>query len=147
MDRIDLPDKLFFKIGEVAELAGIKPHVLRYWETEFPHIKPQKSRSGQRLYRRRDLEAVLAIKHLLYDLKFTIDGARRQLREAGVEATIPPPDPEKVAATVREQAMEETANRVAVARAELTRRHEGHLLELRAEVKKFLEALDKPETR
>jgi DNA-binding transcriptional MerR regulator len=73
-------EKLYFKIGEVAEIVGVAPHVLRYWETEFPTIKPQKSRSQQRVFRRRDVETLLKIKHLLYDEKFTIAGARRQLR-------------------------------------------------------------------
>lgn len=73
-------EKLYFKIGEVAEIVGVAPHVLRYWETEFPSIKPQKSRSQQRVFRRRDVETLLKIKHLLYDEKFTIAGARRQLR-------------------------------------------------------------------
>jgi DNA-binding transcriptional MerR regulator len=74
-----IPDKLYFRIGEVSELAQTKPYVLRYWETEFPMLKPQKSRSGHRLYRRRDVEMVLEIKRLLYEKGFTIEGARRQL--------------------------------------------------------------------
>ncbi len=78
---VALPDKLFFKIGEVAKLTGIKPYVLRYWETEFPAIRPQKSRSLQRLYRRKDVETVLNIRDLLYEQRFTIEGARRRLRE------------------------------------------------------------------
>ena len=77
--RVELPDKLFFKIGEVASLTEVKPHVLRYWESEFSCIRPQKSKTNQRLYRRADVEAVLAVKHLLYDRKFTIEGAKRQL--------------------------------------------------------------------
>jgi DNA-binding transcriptional MerR regulator len=74
-----IPDKLYFRIGEVSELAQTQPYVLRYWETEFPMLKPQKSRSGHRLYRRRDVEMVLEIKRLLYEKGFTIEGARRQL--------------------------------------------------------------------
>ncbi len=95
--RPDLPDKLYFKIGEVAKLTGIKQHVLRYWESEFPAIRPQKSKTNQRLYRRKDIEAILAVKHLLYDRKFTIEGARRFLREEGLDGAAPPPDPEAVA--------------------------------------------------
>lgn len=76
-------DKLYFKIGEVAEIVGVAPHVLRYWETEFAAIKPQKSRTRQRVYRRRDVATLLRIKQLLYVDKFTIAGARRRLREAG----------------------------------------------------------------
>ena len=74
-----IPDKLYFRIGQVSELVQTKPYVLRYWETEFPMLKPQKSRSGHRLYRRRDVEMVLEIKRLLYAKGFTIEGARRQL--------------------------------------------------------------------
>ena len=77
----DIPDKQYFKIGEVAEIAGVEPYVLRYWETEFKAIRPEKTRSNQRLYRRRDVETVLTIKHLLYDEGFRIDGAKRRLRE------------------------------------------------------------------
>lgn len=80
MDR-QVPDKLYFKIGEVAELTGVKPHVLRYWESEFAAIRPVKSRSRQRLYRRKDIETVLRIKELLYGQGFTIAGARNKLRE------------------------------------------------------------------
>jgi DNA-binding transcriptional MerR regulator len=74
-----IPDKLYFRIGEVSELTQTKPYVLRYWETEFPTLKPQKSRSGHRVYRRRDVEMILEIKRLLYEKGFTIEGARRQL--------------------------------------------------------------------
>lgn len=75
----DIPDKLFFKIGEVANLLDLKAHVLRYWETEFSCLKPVKSRSNQRLYRRQDVEMALLIKDLLYQRGFTIAGARNQL--------------------------------------------------------------------
>jgi len=76
-----IPDRLYFRIGDVAELVGVKPYVLRYWETEFPMIAPQKSASGQRVYRRSDVETVLMIKHLLYTERYSIDGARKRLRE------------------------------------------------------------------
>ena len=75
----DIPDKLYFRIGEVARLAGIKPYVLRFWESEFPSLGPKKSGTGHRLYRRKDVEMLLRIKHLLYDRRFTIDGARQFL--------------------------------------------------------------------
>lgn len=75
----EIPDKLFFKIGEVAELLDLKTHVLRYWETEFSCLRPVKSRSNQRLYRRHDVETALLIKDLLYQRGFTIAGARSQL--------------------------------------------------------------------
>ena len=76
IDKVYLPDKQYFKIGEAAELLGLKPHVLRYWESEFPQIKPQKSPSGQRLYKRKDVELLCEIRSLLYNSKFTIAGAR-----------------------------------------------------------------------
>jgi DNA-binding transcriptional MerR regulator len=76
----DLPDKLYFKIGEVAKLVGVKPYVLRYWETEFPAIRPGKTRSKHRLYRRRDVEALLEIKRLLHNERYTIEGAKRRLK-------------------------------------------------------------------
>lgn len=75
-----IPEKIFFKIGEVCDLAGVQAHVLRYWETEFPMLAPQKNRSGQRTYRRRDVEIALRIKELLYDELFTIAGAKKKLQ-------------------------------------------------------------------
>src|SRR5437016_6452658 len=77
----EIPDKLYFRIGEVARLAGIKPYVLRFWETEFSGLGPKKSGTGQRLYRRKDVELVLEIKRLLYDKRFTIEGARKFLQD------------------------------------------------------------------
>ena len=79
-DEIKIPEKRYFKIGEVAELSGVKPYVLRYWETEFP-FSPKKSKTGQRLYRKEDIEKVLEIRRLLYDDGFTIAGARRHLTQ------------------------------------------------------------------
>jgi DNA-binding transcriptional MerR regulator len=76
-----IPEKLFFRIGEVCELIKVQPHVLRYWETEFPMLAPQKNRAGQRVYRRKDVEMVLRIRDLLYEEKFTIAGAKKKLAE------------------------------------------------------------------
>ncbi len=76
-----LPDKLYFRIGEVSDIVGVKPYVLRYWETEFTDVKPSKSKSGQRLYKKRDVELLLRIKELLYDERFTINGAKQRLKE------------------------------------------------------------------
>ena len=76
---IGIPDKLFFKIGEVAELVSLRPSVLRYWESEFACLKPGKSRSGQRLYSKKDVELVFDIKRLLYSEKLTIEGAKKQI--------------------------------------------------------------------
>ena len=75
----EIPDKLYFRIGEVARLAGIKPYVLRFWESEFTSLGPKKSGTGHRLYRRKDVELVLEIKRLLYDRRYTIEGARKVL--------------------------------------------------------------------
>jgi DNA-binding transcriptional MerR regulator len=77
----EIPNKLYFRIGEVSRLAGVKPYVLRYWETEFPSIGPKKSGSNHRLYRRKDVELILEIKRLLYDKRFTIEGARKFLED------------------------------------------------------------------
>jgi DNA-binding transcriptional MerR regulator len=76
---VHIPEKLFFKIGEVCEITGIQAHVLRYWESEFPTLAPQKNRAGQRTYRRRDVEMVLRIKELLYEEQYTIAGAKKKL--------------------------------------------------------------------
>jgi DNA-binding transcriptional MerR regulator len=75
-----IPDKLFFRIGEVSQLVGVEPYVLRYWESEFPGLSPKKSNTGQRMFRRKDVEMLLNIKQLLYDKKFTIEGARKALK-------------------------------------------------------------------
>ena len=74
-----IPQKIFFRIGEVCELIKVQPHVLRYWETEFPMLTPQKNRAGQRVYRRKDVEMVMRIRDLLYEEKFTIAGAKKKL--------------------------------------------------------------------
>ncbi len=94
-----IPEKLFFKIGEVCDIAGVQAHVLRYWETEFPMLQPQKNRAGQRTYRRRDVEMALRIKELLYDEQYTIAGAKKKLagelrgpsRESGQPLLSKPP--------------------------------------------------------
>ena len=87
--RTEIPAKLYFRIGEAASVVGVEPHVLRYWETEFRSIRPKKSARGQRVYSRREVETLVRIRELLYDQGFTIAGAKRRLRERGVE----PPDP------------------------------------------------------
>jgi DNA-binding transcriptional MerR regulator len=76
---VAIPEKLFFKIGEVCDLAGVQAHVLRYWESEFPMLAPQKNRAGQRVYRKRDVEMALRIKELLYEDQYTIAGAKKRL--------------------------------------------------------------------
>lgn len=77
---VAIPEKIFFKIGEVCDIVGVQAHVLRYWETEFTQLSPQKNRSGQRSYRRRDVEIALRIKELLYDEMYTIAGAKKKLQ-------------------------------------------------------------------
>ena len=81
--EILIPEKLYFRIGEVARLCRLPAYVLRFWETEFPQLKPVKSSTGQRMYRRRDVESVVRIKQLLYDEGYTIAGARQHLRDEG----------------------------------------------------------------
>jgi DNA-binding transcriptional MerR regulator len=90
-----IPEKLFFKIGEVCDIAGVQAHVLRYWETEFPMLQPQKNRAGQRTYRRRDVEMALRIKELLYDEQYTIAGAKKKLvgEQRGPRDSGQPPAP------------------------------------------------------
>jgi DNA-binding transcriptional MerR regulator len=96
----NIPNKLFFKIGEVCDLAGLEAYVLRFWETEFPNLAPQKSKTGHRVYRKEDVEMVLKIKSLLYDRGFTIAGARKQLsRSKPLEV----PERDRVLAKVRDE--------------------------------------------
>lgn len=106
-------DKLYFKIGEVAAIVGVEAHVLRFWEREFQALRPSKSRSGQRVYRRRDVELLLKIRHLLYDEKLTIAGARQRLREAVDEVAAAPP----MAAFVAERSGAALAAKIAELRA------------------------------
>jgi len=79
-DTIEIPDKVFFRIGEVAEITGVKRHVLRFWEKEFPRLRPPKSKTNQRRYRRQDIELILRIKELVWERKFTIEGARLEIK-------------------------------------------------------------------
>ena len=79
-EPVSIPDKLYFKIGEVSELLGVPAYVLRFWETEFKRIKPKRTSSGQRLYRKKDVEFIFNIKHLLYEKRFTIPGAKLHLK-------------------------------------------------------------------
>jgi DNA-binding transcriptional MerR regulator len=125
VDEPEVPVKLYYRIGEVSQIVGVEPHVLRYWETEFRSIRPQKSRKGQRIYSRRDVDKLLKVKDLLYTHGFTIAGARKRLREAGAEAE---PERPVVAAPVT------TGGLSAQAR--------GQLVELRAEVQRMLSELE-----
>lgn len=123
-DEAEVPVKLYYRIGEVSQIVGVEPHVLRYWETEFRSIRPQKSRKGQRIYSRRDVDRLLKVKDLLYTHGFTIAGARKRLREGGPEpeAARPAPAPEVAAA--------------------LPSRARGALVELRDEIRRLLSELD-----
>jgi len=90
---MDFPDKLYYRIGEVSKIAGVPAYVLRFWESEFSVIRPGRSASGQRLYRKKDVERILNVKQLLYEKKFTIEGARKHLKlksDATYDAATPP---------------------------------------------------------
>ena len=142
MAHVELPDKLYFKIGEVGDIVGVKQHVLRYWESEFPAIRPQKSRTNQRLYRRKDVEAVIAIKHLLYDRKFTIEGAKKYMKEQGVDASLPPVDVDAVAENVRQQTIDEMSSEISRIGRTVRDRYERHLVELKNELQAFLKRIE-----
>jgi DNA-binding transcriptional MerR regulator len=121
-----IPSKLFFKIGEVCELTDTQPYVLRYWESEFPALAPAKNNSGQRIYRRRDIETILRIKTLLYEEGFTIAGAKKKLElemKEQMKAGTTTPPPEVVAAAGSDGLKDE-------------------ILSIRAELKGILELID-----
>ncbi len=120
-NRESLPAKLYFRIGEVAELVGVEPHVLRYWEREFRAIRPTKSAKGQRVYSRRDVENLMRVRELLYREGFTIAGAKKKLQRAGVEPRPANDVDPRMAAKLREQ-----------------------LLALRTEIEAFLAELERP---
>ena len=126
MDRL-IPNKLFFKIGEVCELTDTQPYVLRYWESEFPALAPAKNNSGQRIYRRRDIETILRIKTLLYEEGFTIAGAKKKLelemKEQMKAGTTTTPPPEVMAAAGSDGLKEE-------------------ILSIRTELREILELID-----
>lgn len=131
-DETDVPVKLYYRIGEVSQIVGVEPHVLRYWETEFRSIRPQKSRKGQRIYSRRDVDRLLKVKDLLYTHGFTIAGARKRLRDVGSEAETERAALPAAAATPAEEAVGPGPQL------------RGVLLELRAEIQKMLGELDDP---
>jgi DNA-binding transcriptional MerR regulator len=110
---ISIPEKLFFKIGEVCDICGVQAHVLRYWESEFPMLAPQKNRAGQRTYRKRDVEMALRIKELLYEDQYTIAGAKKklasELRGASKLKVVPAPDPNAPAAPSAQPTLQSAA--------------------------------------
>jgi len=103
MRTMTIPDRLFFRIGEVCKIVGVETYVLRFWESEFPELAPQKSKAGHRVYKRKDVEMVLQIKDLLYNRGFTIAGARKQLTKS---RRLQGPEREKMLVDVREQLRE-----------------------------------------
>ncbi len=102
----ELSDKLFFSIREVSDVCAVEPHVLRYWETEFKHIKPVKKSGNRRFYRHRDVYAVLQIKHLLYDLNFTIRGAKKRLLSGDLEDIVEAKDSQAVLRQLKQELQE-----------------------------------------
>ena len=114
-DRPTIPDKMFFRIGEAASLVGVENHVLRYWESEF-RMRPQRSASGQRMYRRKDLEKFLRIKSLVHDQGFTIAGARQALKDGRTGAAVGV-EPARIVDAV--ERLEAARTRVAAVRKEL----------------------------
>lgn len=127
-----IPDKVFFKIGEVSRIIGVPEHTLRYWEDEFGQIRPEKTRSGQRLYRRRDIELLLQIKQLLWEEKFRIAGARERLKHSD------PSEQEKVAL---ESAKTQESLRIETEALKET------LSRIRREVDSLLKLVDKTDSR
>ncbi|ATX81898.1 DNA-binding transcriptional regulator, MerR family [Mariprofundus ferrinatatus] len=102
----ELSDKLFFSIREVSDICGVEPHVLRYWESEFKHIKPVKKSGNRRFYRHRDIYAVLQIKHLLYDLNFTIRGAKKRLLNGDLEEIVEQKDSQTILRQLKQELIE-----------------------------------------
>jgi DNA-binding transcriptional MerR regulator len=137
--------KLYYRIGEVAGIVGVEPHVLRYWETEFPSIKPQKSRSGQRVYSRRDVDKLLRVKELLYAQRFTIAGARQRLREAATDVSVPSAEPEAVvdsASPIIETVAVSAPRPSPDGRSQAAQSLRTTLLGVRGDVSRLLEALN-----
>ena len=116
-----IPDRLYFKIGDVARICGVETYVLRFWETQFPQLKPKKSGTGQRLYRRHDVELALKIKHLVHAEGYTLSGARQALEQAHTRKTPPPASNSRLPlpSAVSAQSQENLAATVARARNEL----------------------------
>ncbi len=121
LDSPQIPDRLYFKIGDVARICGVEAYVLRFWETQFPQLKPNKSGTGQRLYRRKDVELVLKIKHLVHAEGYTLSGARQALEQAHTRKNSPPEQNSKLPqlAAISTQLQDDLSATVAKARAEL----------------------------
>ena len=130
--------KLYYRIGEVAQIVGVQPHVLRYWETEFRTIRPQKSHKGQRVYSRRDVEKLLKVKDLLKNQGFTIAGAKKKLRDPEAQAAL---EVETVVETVVERPVEPPPREPARGQREQMREA---LLALREDIRAMLDDLGSP---
>lgn len=128
--QTSMPPKLYFRIGEVAELVGVEPHVLRYWEREFRSIRPTKSAKGQRVYSRRDVENLMRVRQLLYSEGFTIAGAKKKLQRAGVEADGEPQGEAEAAAAAEVEDAASTADASGKTR--------DQLIAMRREIEAFL---------
>jgi DNA-binding transcriptional MerR regulator len=143
MDR-QIPNKLFFKIGEVCEITDTQPYVLRYWESEFPALAPAKNSSGQRIYRRKDIETVLRIKQLLYDEGFTIAGAKKRLEAEMTGRGVTPSS--MASESVAEEKSPATVPAPAEAEADAVPgddKTRAVLLEVRSQLRELLTFLDK----
>ena len=143
---VSLPSKLFFRIGEVAGLVGVEPHVLRYWEREFRSIRPTKSAKGQRVYSRKDVENLLRVRDLLYRDGFTIAGAKKQLANGAGEAQPESATASALAADDERSALLEDADEELpsgpISTTEVAVDSRAKLAALRAEVEGFLEELE-----
>ncbi len=139
----ELPAKLYFRIGEVAGLVGVEPHVLRYWEREFRSIRPQKSTKGQRIYSRKDVENLLRVRDLLYRDGFTIAGAKKRMKRGpeALDLAAPPDTDPDVAALDRQSERERESDAPASTARALQGSVREKLLSLRGEVEAFLEEL------
>ncbi len=142
-----LPSKLYFRIGEVAELVGVEPHVLRYWEREFRSIRPTKSAKGQRVYSRKDVESLQRVRELLYADGFTIAGAKKKMSRNAADTSDAAAEKAPALEAAPAAAVEISARSVAskpIASAPATSRVRTTLLALRGEVESFLEELGSP---
>ena len=149
---VAIPEKLFFKIGEVCELAGVQAHVLRYWESEFTMLAPQKNRAGQRVYRKRDVEIALRIKELLYEDQYTIAGAKKRLandlRAGGKLRIVSPEDAEPDSESNGSIELSEgMAAEPGSSSSERTAEDRKSLRKLSKELREILELLDGPTKR
>ena len=142
-EKGSLPHKLYFRIGEVAGLVGVEPHVLRYWEREFRTIRPTKSARGQRVYSRRDVETLMRVRDLLYSEGFTIAGARKKLQRGGLKDEAPNVEAkaEVMASPEASPAVVTTPAEKVVAAETIPAASREALLELRAEIESFLDEL------